>query len=154
MAINRPREGSLLRIDLKDGTDAFARVLANSQVAIYSHHVPHGSDVLLSAVYGSEILFRLTVMKSALVSGRWPVVDHRPLERELTSATEYFIKDKLTGQFSVYRSSDGSTRASSYEECKALEAAAAWEADHVEERLHDCFVGRTNAWVEQLRAVP
>ena len=88
MAKNKPREGSLLRIDLKDGTDSFARVLANSQIAVYAHRVPQGSDILPSAIYGSEVLFKLTVMKSALVSGRWLVVDHCPLEPELTSANE------------------------------------------------------------------
>lgn len=93
-------------------------------------------------------------MKSALMSGRWPVVDYRPLEPELLSPVDYFIKDRLTGQYSIYRSSDGHTRESNFEECKGLEAAAAWEAEHVEDRLRDHFAGRPNAWAEQLRAVP
>ena len=93
-------------------------------------------------------------MKSALTSGKWPVVDFRPLESELASPVEYFIKDRLTGQYSVYRSSDGHTRESTYEECKTLEAAAVWEAEHVEDRLRDYFAGRPNVWAEQLRATP
>ncbi len=37
-------------------------------------------------------------------------------------------------------------------ECIGLEAAAVWEAEHVEDRLRDHFAGQLNKWVEQLRA--
>jgi len=153
MATRNPREGSLLRISLGDGTDAFARVLPNSQVAIYAHRASH-ADVVSPVIFDSKILWKLTVTKSALVSGRWPVVDCRPLESELVSPVDYFIKDRLTGRYSVYRSADGRIRESSLEECKALEAAAAWEAEHVEDRIRDYFAGRPNVWAEQLRAGP
>lgn len=153
MATRKPREGSLLRISLGDGTDAFARVLLNSQVAVYAHRVSQG-DAPPPGLLGSKPLWKLTVMKSALTSGRWQVVDVRPLEPELASPVEYFMRDRLTGRFSIYRSSDGYTRDSTFEECMGLEAAAAWEAEHVEDRLRDYFAGRPNAWAEQLKATP
>lgn len=153
MGMRKPREGSLLRISLGDETDAFARVLPNSQVAVYAHRALQ-ADSLSPAVFDSRILWKLTVMKSALTSGRWQVVDFRPLEPELVSPVEYFIRDRLTGRYSVYRSSDGHTRDSTFEECKELEAAAAWEAEHIEERIRDYFAGRPNAWAEQLKATP
>ncbi|MFO1217584.1 MAG: hypothetical protein U1E89_04270 [Burkholderiaceae bacterium] len=143
----------MLRISLGDGTDAFARVLPNSQVAAYAHRVSQ-ADAPSADVFGSKILWKLTVMKSALTSGRWPVVDFRPLEPELASPVEYFIKDRLTGRYSIYRSSDGHARESTFEECKVLEAAAAWEAEQVEDRLRDYFAGRPNVWTEQLKASP
>jgi hypothetical protein len=93
-------------------------------------------------------------MKSAFVSARWPKVDYRALEPELATPTDYFMKDKQTGRFSIYRSSDGSTRDSTYDECKGLEAAAVWEPEHVEDRLRDHFAGRPNRWVGQLQAAP
>jgi hypothetical protein len=152
-ATTKPREGSLLRISLGDGTDAFARVLPNSQVAVYAHRLAQ-SDATPPGVFESKILWKLTVMKSALTSGGWRVVDFRPLEAELSSPVEYFIRDRLTGQYSKYRSSDGQTRESTFEECKGLEAAAAWDAKHVEDRLRDYFADRPNAWAEQLKAIP
>jgi len=142
-----------MRIHLGDGYDAFARVLANSQIAVYAHRVAHGSDVLSSVVYQSPVLFIVTVMKSAF-SGKWPEVDHNALEPSLEAPVEYFQKDRFTGTYSVYRSSDGSTRPSTYEECKGLEAAAVWEADQVESRLRDYFAGRSNPFVEQIKATP
>lgn len=151
MATKKPRVGSLLRISLGNETDAFARVLPNSQVAIYAHLVSQG-DAPPPSIFDSKPLWKLTVMKSALTSGKWKAVDFRPLEPELASPVEYFMRDRLTGRYSVYRSSDGQTRDSTFEECKMLEAAAAWEAEHVEDRLRDYFAGRPNAWAEQLKA--
>ena len=148
-----PREGSLLRISLGDGTCSYVRVLPKSQVAVYAHR-DSGTGDAYSLAYDSKILWTLTVMKSALKSGRWTVVDYRPLEPELLAPVCYFIKDRISGRFSVYRSSDGSTRESDFEECNGLEAAAVWEAEHVEDRLRDHFSGRPNVWAEQLKATP
>jgi hypothetical protein len=153
MATRKPREGGLLRISLGDGTDAFARVLPNSQVAVYAYRASHKNPPSPS-IFESQVLWKLTVMKSALVSGRWQVIDYRPLEPSLVLPVEYFIKDRLTGRYSIYRSSDGHTRESSFDECKMLEAAAAWEAEHIEDRLRDHFAGRPSAWVEELKATP
>lgn len=152
MATRKAREEALLRIDVGNGTDAYARVLGNSQIAIYELRIPHGEKVSLSAIFDSEILFKVTVMKFALVPGRWPMVDQRELEPELKLPTEYFINDKLTRHFSAYWSSDGSSRDSTYEECKNLESAAVWNPEYVEDRLRDYFAARSNQWVEQLRA--
>lgn len=148
--MRKPREGSLLCIDLGDGISAFARTLTNLQIAIYSYRVSQ-SDLPLENIYGSSLLWKLTVMKSALTSGRWPVVDFRPLEPELSLPVEYFMKDIFTGRFSVYRSSDGNIRPGTAEECKTLEKAAVWEAPHIEDRLRDHFAGRPNVWAEQLK---
>lgn len=153
MAMRKPRAGSLLRISLGDGIYAFARVLPNFQVAIYAYQ-SQKVDIPTSDVFDAQILWKLTVMKSALTSGRWPAVDYRLLEPELAAPVDYFMKDCFTGQFSVYRSSDGYIRASTFEECKMLEVAAVWEAEHVEDRLRDYFAGRTNPCAERLRAVP
>jgi hypothetical protein len=153
MAMRKPREGSLLRISLEDGTDAFARVLPNGQIAIYAHRVSR-SDATPPDVFGSKPLWKLTVMKYALTSGKWRVVDFRPLEPELTSPVEYFMKDVFTGRFSIYRSSDGHIKDSTFEECRELEAAAVWDPEHVEDRLRDYFAGRPNAWAEHQKATP
>jgi len=147
-----PKEGTLLRINLADGSDTFARVLGQSQMAFYDQRIQHDEPINLSQVYESRILFVVTVMKSTLTSGRWKVVDHLPLEADLLKPREYFIKDRMTGRYSVYQSSIGSVRDSTFAECENLEPAAVWEPEHVEDRLRDHFAGRQNRWVEQLKA--
>jgi hypothetical protein len=123
-------------------------------VALYDVQTKTDDKPDLESIYGARILFIVTVMKSGLNGARWPVIDSRELEQELSYPTLYFIRDKMSGEYSIYRSSDGHTHPSSYEECKALEAAAVWEPEHVEDRLRDTFAGRQNRWAEQLRARP
>jgi Immunity protein 26 len=148
----RANEGALVRIDLANGTDVFARVLPNAQAAFYSAKCVHAEPTDISRIYNSEILFVTTVMKYAFENNRWPVVDERPLEKALLTPRNYFMKDVLTGQFSIYRSSDGAIHESSKEECQGLEEAAVWDPQHIEERLRDHFVGRPNRYVEQMTA--
>ncbi len=147
-----PPAGSLVRIPLGASENAFARVLAQSQIAAYDYRDTGDQEpVDVAAVISAPVLFKITVMKSAFDSGRWPVVDQQALEPELASPVEYYMKDKLNGKFSVYRGSDGNTRPSTFEECEHLEAAAVWDPEHVEDRLRDHFAGRENRWVAQLR---
>lgn len=145
-----PRQGSVLRIALGDGTFAFARVLSNSQIAVYDL-LTRDIDSLPTNVFASKVLWKLTAMKSALVSGAWPVAGFRALEPELLAPVYYYIKDPLSGRYSIYCSSDGSTRETDLTECAGLERAAAWDAQQVEDRIRDHFAGRLNVWAEQLK---
>lgn len=151
MTAKRIKEGALLRINLNDGTDAFARVLPNAQVAFYAFKCGHEEEVDYSKVYESEILFITAVMKYAFKREGWPLVDERPLDSELSKPRNYFMKDGLNGRYSIYRSSDGVIRNSSKEECRELEEAAVWDPEHIEERLRDHFNRRANSQVEQMK---
>lgn len=144
----RAKEGALVRIDLKDGYDAFARVLTGAQVAFYAYRCPHDVLVDLPQIYGSDILFITAVMKYAFKTEGWNVVDSRPLETSLSVPRHYFMKDILNGRFSIYQSPEGSIRESSLDECQGLEAAAVWDPHHIEDRLRDHFAGRPNKWLE------
>jgi hypothetical protein len=153
MASRKLKEGNLARIDLSDNTTVFARVLSHSQAAFYAARFPSESTIDLSNIYKSEVLFKIAVMNYAF-NKNWKIVDHQPLEANLKEPNEYFIKDVIDGSFSIYRSSDGSFRPSSYEQCKNLECAAVWDPHHVESRLVDYFAGRPNIWLESVRAKP
>lgn len=153
MGNRTPKIGSLLRIQSADG-DSFVRVLPNLQIAVYDIRIPSGDAVPLEQVYRAPVLWKMTVARSALTSGRWPTVDVRALEPSLACATEYYIKDAFTGKFQIYRSSDGSIRPSTRDECRSLEAAAVWEAGHVLDRIRDHYLGVPNAWAEDVKATP
>jgi hypothetical protein len=153
MASSKLKEGNLARIDLPDGTSVFCRVISDSQAAFYSARFPTSGEIDLELVYQSAVLFKIGVMDYAFKK-HWPIVDYRPLEPDLKLPVRSFIKDPISGAFSIYSSLDGSIRASTYEECKDLEATAGWDPHHVESRLIDHFAGRPNIWVESLRAKP
>ena len=141
------REGALLRIDLADGKDAFARVLPNSQVAFYNFFMNHEAPVSTQTIYESSILFATGVMKSAFQSNSWKSIDYQPLEDELLRPREYYIKDVITGRYSKYKSSDGSRVESTPEECRGLERASVWSVEQIEDRLRDHHAGRPNRWL-------
>ena len=66
----------------------------------------------------------------------------------------FYKQDAITGRLTLYHSSLAQTnweRTASLAECEALESAAVWEPDHVEDRLRDHYAGRPNRWVESLR---
>ena len=153
MARKKAREGSLIRISLGNGFDAFARVLDRAQVAFYDCFVQHDQPIP-GNIYSAEILWTFAVMKPAFSSPDWDVVDYKPLEPELLINREYFIKDKLSGKYSIYSSMNGSMTPSTFEACKNLEPAAVWSANHVEDRLNDHIAGVPNVWVESMKATP
>lgn len=149
----KPKEGSLLRVDLPDSVCAYARVLGQSQVAVYAIHTK--ADESLASyddVYRSNILFVVTVRKTAWSRSNWKVVDVRALESSLLAPRKYFLKDKASGKFFVYSSHDGSQVPASFEECQSLEAAAVWEPSHIEERISDAIAGRPSLLVDRLKA--
>ena len=139
-----PREGSVLRIGLGGGASAFARVLPDSRVAIYEHQ---GDDASASEVCGSAILWKLPVAAAALHSGRWPVVDHLPLEPDLAAPVRYFAWNRLTGQFDAHNGAEGTAGSAAWQQRRV------WGALHVEERIRDYLAGCIEARREQLESV-
>jgi hypothetical protein len=150
MKTRKPKIGSLIQINLKQSQKAFARMLADAQLAVYSFHT-NENEFSVEEVYCSKILWICGVMKSAFAKTEWEVIDLRPLEPELTCPVEYYIRDSLSGKYSIYRSSDGNIRPATYDECRLLESAAVWSAEHIESRLADHFSGNPSIWIEQLK---
>lgn len=147
----RLKEGALVKIDLGDGYFGFGRVLNRSELAFYDLRSDLEHPVNLEDIYAAPVAFIVAVMNTAVKSGRWQIIDKRPLEDKFLLPRKYFISDTLTGKLSIYLNTDGSIRPANRTECAGLECAAVWEAEHIEDRLKDHFSGRKNIWVEQLK---
>lgn len=152
MGKQRLKAGSLVRVDLADGHVAFGRVLEHSEIGFYDYFIQMGEPPNPPDIYAAGIAFILTVMDKAVKSGRWQIIDERPLELDLQKPRDYFVMDGLSGKYSIYRSSDGNVRAATSAECEGLERASVWQPEHIEERLRDHFVGRKNLWAEKLKS--
>ena len=135
MAKRKPRVGSFVEIAVSDGSVACARVLPNAQLAVYKARVTPGSKAIPERFLGAEVEFVTTVMNSAYRRDEWVVVGWAALESEFERPFLYSMKDVSTGTYSRYRSSDGAIERASREECEALEPAAVWEAEQIDERL-------------------
>lgn len=151
MVKQRMKIGQLVEIDLDSGLRAFGRVISKSELAFYDFFIANETTLELDAIYKSPVAFTLSVMNSAVKSGRWKVIDSRPIEPKFNEERFYFMRDVLTGEISIYSATSGEINPAKPGDEIGLERAAVWEAEHVEDRLRDHFAGVKNQWVEQLR---
>ncbi len=138
--------GDIVKIDLGDRNFAFGPVLTDPLMAFY--FTLTSSDVSFQEVMSSNIIFKVWVMNDAVKSGRWPVIGAAPLEEVLLNSVDFFKKDPISGELSIYRG--GRDVPATHDECKGLERAAAWSANHIEDRSRDHFAGVSNKWVKLL----
>ncbi|QIF04269.1 Imm26 family immunity protein [Roseimicrobium sp. ORNL1] len=103
----------------------------------------------VSAVLESTVVFKIWVMNKATRSGRWPVIGHIPLSDELLKPVAFAKQDVISKAFCIHVG--GKEVPASIEECRNLECAAVWSAEHVEDRLQDHFEGQPNKRVESMR---
>ncbi|MGJ7609122.1 Imm26 family immunity protein [Variovorax sp. LT1R20] len=139
MAKRKPSVGSLVRIELENGWDMFARVLEHAEAGFYKYAVKRKEPVDVEEIYSLPMAFIVAVMNSAYRDDRWAVVGRKKLEPLLLEPRRNFIRDSISGEFSLYMTNDGSIRPSTQEECIGLEEAAVWSSEHIEERLMDYF---------------
>lgn len=145
------RIGDILKIDLGDGSLAFARVLEEPLIAFYDLRAD--VPIAVERIIQSPIAFKIWVMNYAVTSGEWPVIGHAPLDEDLKEEPRFFKKDAISGQLSIYWG-NGCEKPATLEDIEGLECAAVWEPEHVVDRLRDHFAGRPNMWVESLRPKP
>jgi len=140
--------GDILRVELGDGSHTYARVLGEASYAFYDARTR--SEIETSEIVKQPILFIVAVMRYAVTKGHWKRVGNVPLEPALLTLPLKFIQDALDPtQFRIY--DNGHIRPATRKECEGLEREAAWDPEHVEERLRDHFAGRPNRLVESMK---
>ncbi len=139
--------GAFVKIPLSNTEHGYARILEGSLFAFYD--VKTDKDLPLPEVQFKPILFKIWVMRSAVTSGRWKIVGTTPLEENLKVEPHFFKIDPLNKKLSIYFHDKESP--ATVEECRGLECAAVWSAEHVEDRLRDYYAGQPNKWVESMK---
>lgn len=149
----RRKEGQVLSIDLGSGRFAAAIVMAEPLMAFFT-------DICEGELHGDDFLARrpdfiVMVMNRAVTSGIWKIVRETELPDRFRYPPKFCKKDMISGLEYIYH--EVANLAPSYEriaypgECQGLEAAAVWDAEHVEDRLRDHIEGKPNRWVEELK---
>lgn len=149
MKKQRLQMGAIVEIRLDDDHSAYGRVVSKSELVFYDLRAKSDKQPTVAEIVNAKVAFRIWVMNHAVKSGRWPIVEVVPLEPALLTPPPYFMQDAFTNEFSLYI--DGDIRPATRKECMGLECAAAWDPEHVEDRLRDHFAGKPNVWVEQLQ---
>jgi len=136
----RPKLGAILAIPLPNNTYAFGRLFKEYTLAIYKER----KNIMYEIPKESDYDFFVTVYRSVICDGEWPVVGNIPFENEDDAwKPPNYMKDIFTGKFSIYE--HGIISPSKEDDCKGLEICAVWEREHVIDRL----MGK-NVWTQIL----
>ncbi|WP_138419646.1 Imm26 family immunity protein [Aquibacillus sediminis] len=125
----RLKIGDVYAIPLPNEKYAFGKVFKDAGFGIYEHI----GDSIDDLPDKEEYQFNVGVYKDVLTSGKWEVVDNRPFSNEETFPPPKYIRDTISGEFSIYYK--GEIRKSNKAECEGLEAAAVWDEHHLIERI-------------------
>lgn len=126
----RLKLGDIYEIQLPNGMKAYGRLYKEFTLAIYKKICNSVSELPEE----NEYSFYVGVYKDLLQDGVWSVVDNRKFESEEDAwAPPQCVVDAITQVGSLYYR--GEIIPCSYEECKDLEVVAAWDRQHVIDRI-------------------
>jgi len=141
--------GSIVRIALDEKNHTYGRVLPAPLFAFYD--LLTAVDLPTEQVLAAKILFQISVMNSAVTSGRWAVIGKKPLENVFSNPPPHFKQDIFHKDRFWLVYNDGREVVASKHDCAGLERSAVWDAEHVEDRLRDHYDGIPNKWFESLK---
>lgn len=123
--------GNIYAIPLPDNTFAFGRQYKEFSLAIYKERSKNKDDI----PQNKEIDFFVGVYRDLLTDGEWPKVDNIPFDNEDDVwPPKTFIKDQLKpDNYEIYYK--GEIVKATKKECLGLEVTAAWDRQHVVDRL-------------------
>lgn len=122
--------GDIYSIPLPNGKVAFARLYKEYTLAIYQNMYNDISELPVNEEYS----FFAGVYKDLLQDGEWKVVANRPFNSDEEAwPPPQCIKDKISGKYSLYHK--GNILPSTEDECKGLEHVAAWDRNHIVDRI-------------------
>jgi hypothetical protein len=151
MAKQRITTGAILEVNIEGQYYVYTQILGKAGYAFFDYKSKEKLEdltVLLSA----RILFILSVYDDIITKGEWLKVGKLPIRSDLLVQPLQFIQDNLNpNNFEHYNPNTGEITKATREECEGLERAAVWEANHVEDRIRDYYLGVPNIWVEQLK---
>ena len=126
----RLRLGDIYEVELPNGKKAYGRLFKEYVLAFYKTRCHDVSELPDQEDYE----FYVGVYKDLLQDGVWRVVGNRRFANDDEAwAPPMVVVDALTNKGSLYHK--GTITPCSYEECKDLEVVAAWDRQHVIDRL-------------------
>lgn len=148
VAAQRWVRGAIVRIPLGENRFGAAQMLDLPEYAFFDTQA--SGDLTAAEIVQRPVLFRIWVHRKSYSQGRWQKIGTAPVSEVLDQPVERFNQDPLApSQIAIHFGRQ--VRPGTPEECEALERAAVWEPEHVEDRLRDHYANRPNKWVESLR---
>jgi len=140
--------GTIVEIDLMDGTYTYAQVLEDPLVAFFNilrqEDEPRPS---IEKILKSKLLFRISVYDAA-IRNDWLRIGKAPFDPKNNSHPDEYTIDSETGDITLWKSEWGKVLGNE-EDIQGLEYFSVWEPGAVEQRLRDHFAGRPCWYLEQ-----
>lgn len=126
------KTGNIYGIPLPNGFYAFGRLLNDLNTLA----VAKGREKDINSIPDfKDIDFCVAVYNDVLTDGEWPVLSNIPFkDDEDDNPPLQYMKDSVTKAYKVYYP-DGTIKEAHKEDCIGLERVAAWDRNHVVERL-------------------
>jgi hypothetical protein len=152
MAKQRITTGSILEINIDNQYYSYAQILQNGRGIAFFDNKIEDKLIDFSILEKCNLLFIVVVYNDVITQGKWLKVGKLPIRKELEILPMKFIQDRINpSEFRLYNPNTGEMTKAKREECDGLEYAAVWEANHVEDRIRDYYLGVPNVWVNQLK---
>ena len=152
MAKQRITEGAILEINIDNQYYVYAQILTKGLGYAFFDFKSEKKLKDLNLLQKANILFIIMVYNDIITKGVWVKVGKLPIRNDLLVQPMKYIQDNHNpNSFELYNPNTGEITKATREECEGLEYAAVWEANHVEDRIRDYYLGVPNLWVEQLK---
>jgi immunity protein 26 of polymorphic toxin system len=141
--------GNILEIELEDGSLSYGVIIKNPLLAFSSLTFNRRPEIT-SEIF-KNVAFQLWVMNSAIGKNGWPIVGSISVDELSINKPTFYRYDMISKNFYHYVDCVDDIP-STKEGCIGLECAAAWEKNHIEDRLMAFKKGIECEWEKSLRA--
>lgn len=142
--------GSILEIHIEKEYYVYAQILLNGLGYAFFDFKSKVRLMDLNTLLNCKVLFILMVYDDVITKGVWLKVGKLPIREELLIQPMKFIQDALNpDKFQLYNPNTGEISSATKKDCKGLERASVWEANHVEDRIRDHYLGVPCAWLKE-----
>ena len=152
MVRQRITEGAILEINIEGEYFVYAQILSKGLGYAFFDFKSSKKIIDFSTLLNCKVLFIITVYNDVVTKGIWLKVGKLPIRNDLILQPMKFIQDSLnSNKFELYNPNTGEITRATREQCKGLECAAVWEANHVVDRIRDYYLGVSNIWFEKTK---
>lgn len=140
-------EGAILEINIENQYYVYAQILLKGLGYAFFDFKSENKLLDFSILHKSRVLFIVMVYNDVITQGKWQKVGKLDVREDLRVQPMKFIRDVLNpDKFRLYDPNTGVMMPATKEECKGLEVAAVYEAEHIEQRISDYYAGRINLY--------
>lgn len=152
MKRQRITEGAILEINIENEYFIYAQILLKGLGYAFFDYKSKDMIKDLNYLLECKVLFIIAVYDDVVTKGVWKKIGKLPIRHDLLIQPMKFIQDPYDfNKCDLYDPNTGEVTPATKGECTNLERAAVWEANHVEDRIKDHYLGRPNVWVERLK---